>query len=459
MIPSILGDRDPLSVVLPIQVGGTAPRCRLVPIHLLGVVTTIAALACTPPGPGASPTRPAPTAQDSGAQLRVILFPYIPDSAGDHYAALIRYLQDSFHTQHPGVNLQVVIDPNMDLYDYAPTGQLSKLLGDGPDAAQVVEIDTMLMGTLVDNHWVQPIQMPNTHVFPTAWEAATVAGVTYGAPTYLCSNVVYAFASTITQATNATNLMAAVTAINPQATALVGNYNGSWTLPSFYVDAWADTHGPAGMATAYDLPLDPQTMSFFPSVVNGCTAGGKNPCLDGTYKDNTQPETLFASHAANAFIGYTERLFYIRTMNPSAPLPSIVSDPIGGSSHPTVFVDSLVFNPHCTGSCLANAQDLATYLSSVPVRNAIAFSQDAPTGALPRYLLQASQDFYRAPPADDDPMYKAYLPIVQAAQAFPSAHFPQSRKALQDALKAALAPARASANPPPPSAAAMLSAR
>jgi PhoPQ-activated pathogenicity-related protein len=122
-----------------------------------------------------------------------------------------------------------------------------------------------------------------------------------------------------------------------------------------------------------------------------------------------------------------------------------------------VFVDSLVFNPHCTGACLANAQALATYLSSVPVRNAIAFSQDAPAGALPRYLLQASQDFYRAPPAAADPMYQAYLPIVQAAQAFPNTHFPQSRKALQGSLNAALAPARASANPPPPSAAAMLS--
>jgi thiamine pyridinylase len=447
MDPSKL-DCDPLPARLPIAVVGAVAhrrgnRFRFAVLHTLSLILGVATFACTAPKQGASPAHPETATQSSGTPFKAVLFPYIPDSAGDSYVSLIQYLQDGFNAQNPGANLQVIINPNLDVYDYSPNGVLSTLLGDGPDASQVVEVDTILMGTLVANKWVQPINMPNTDVLPAAWQAATFAGVTYGAPTYLCSNVVYSFSNTITQATNATNLMAVLTAINPKVTPLVGNYSGSWTLPSFYVDAWADTNGTAGMATSYDLPLDQRTMSFFPSVVNSCVANGQNPCLDGAYKD-TQAETLFAKGAANAFIGYTERLFYIRSANRNAPLPSIATDPIGGSSHPTMFVDSLVFNPHCTGTCLSTAQAFAAYMSSVPVRNTIAFSLDAPAGTLPRYLLQASQSFYSAQPAASDPMYKAYLPILQVAQPFPNTNFPQSRKALQAALNASLSPARTS---------------
>jgi thiamine pyridinylase len=189
------------------------------------------------------------------------------------------------------------------------------------------------------------------------------------------------------------------------------------------------------MATAYNLPLDQKTMGFFTSVVNSCATNSRNPCLDGSYS-NTQAETLFATGKANGFIGYTERLFYIRSASTAAPLPSVVTDPIGGGSHPSMFVDSLVFNPSCAGTCLTTAQAVATYMSSLAVRNKIAFSQDGPPGTLPRYLLQASQGFYSAQPAVGDPMYQAYLPVVQVAQPFPNTNFPQSRKALQAALNA-----------------------
>ncbi|MBK7538165.1 MAG: hypothetical protein IPI49_22950 [Myxococcales bacterium] len=375
------------------------------------------------------------TAASGKVPFTAVLFPYIPDSAGDNFASLISYLESNFEQANPEVDLTVVINADLDLYDYSANGTLSKLLGSGPEAAQVVEVDTVLMATLVGNKWVQPVQMTNPGVVATAWEAATLQGVVYGIPTYLCSNVVYAFSSVIKGAANATNLLALLTSIAPNVTPLVGQYKGSWTLPTFYVDAWADTNGATGMAASFELPLNQRTMSFFPTVVNSCVSGGKNPCLDGTY-DDQKVASLFANRKANGFIGYTESLFSIRSANPSAPLPTVISDPIGGGTHPTVFVDALVFNPGCTAGCLTIAQAFASYMSSVTVRSTIAFSLDAPAGTLPRYLLQASTAFYSAQPAASDPMYQAYWPIVRSAQAFPNTGFPQSRKDLNAALTA-----------------------
>ncbi len=405
-------------------------------------VSAVAACSAPPPVTAAQPGPPVgAAAQGASTVLKAVLFPYIPDSAGDNFQSLIQRLESGFESTHPGVDVQITINASIDVYDYGPNGTLSKLLGSGPDAVQVVEVDTLLMGNLTQSGWVQPVGMANPGVLPTAWQAATVQNVTYGVPTYLCSNVIYSESSAVTAAANGTNLVGILSGVKPGTRPLVGNYAGSWTLPSFYVDAWADTEGTAGMATAYQLPLDQKTMMFFSSVVNVCaTNATTNPCLNGAYANNTAAETAFASGAANGFIGYTERLFYIRKANPQRPLPSVTSAPIGGGSNPAMFVDALVFNPSCTGACLGAAQAFAAYMSSVPVRNLIAFSQDGPPGTLPRYLLQANEVFYASQPAASDPMYRAYAPIVRAARPYPNSGFPDSRRALNQALLATFAP-------------------
>lgn len=388
-------------------------------------------------GAAAKPTqqaaRAAPAVTSARTSFRAVLFPYIPDSSHDDFASLIATLESGFEATNPSVDLTIVIDENMDLYDYAPGGELSKLLGTGPEAAQVVELDTILMSTLVAEGWVQPVGLTNPGVYATAWQAATVSGVSYGVPTYMCTNVVYAFSGVIKGAANATNLLARLASIDPAVTALIGVYEGSWTLPSLYVDAWGDTNGTSDLQAGYELPLQQQTMAFFPTVVNSCVTGGKNPCLDGTYDDD-QVATRFATHQANGFIGYTESLFAIRSVNPSAPLPTVISDPIGGGTHPTLFVDALVFNPACTGECLSIAQTFASYMSTVDVRSIIAFSLDGAPGTLPRYLLQASEAFYSVPPASQDPMYQAYAPITAAGRSFPNTNFPEARLPLNEEL-------------------------
>ena len=400
----------------------------------------IAAAGSAQPPPAATP--------GAAATLKAVLFGYIPDSANDNFAALTAALTRQFETETPGVRARITIDPNVDLFDLAPGGRLETLLGEGPDAADVLEVDSLTLGDLVKNGWVQPASVEPPGILPVAWTAASVSGQHFGVPTYLCSNVVYSYDPGLAGVRDARSLLSLLTSISP-ATPLVGDYAGSWTLPSVYLDAWADTNDAAKLADAYVPPVDAATMSLWQPLVRSCAGSppaNANPCLDGTFHDNTSAEAAFAAGRANGFIGYTERLFYILTARP-AQKPSVISAPLGGGSHPVMFVDVLVVNRHCTGGCRNRANAFILYMTRVSTRTLIAFSQDAPPGAIPRYLLQANADFYRQAEARQDLFYPQFWSFIQNATPFPNQGFPEDRKPLGQAVKAALDAAGAA--PPP----------
>lgn len=372
--------------------------------------------------------------------VTAVLFGYIPDAANDGFASLTKELSQRFEsaTQIPA---QITIDSNLNLYDFEAGGELSKLLGNSDGAVDVVEVDTLLLGTLVANKWIQQLNFqPPDGILPSAMQAATVNSVVYGIPTYLCTNVIYAYDAGLTAVQNGNDLLSFLIGLSPGDIPLVGNYAGSWTLPGTYLDAWADTNGTSGLAGAYLPPVDGMTMSTFDSLVESCMPNPTiNPCLDGTYSSGSCAETAFATSMANGFVGYTERLFYILTVNPTAQ-PYLISAPLGDGSDPVMFVDALVVNPNCTGVCLENATRFIQFMSQVSTRNLIAFSQDAKSqtnpSPIPRYLLQANEGFYQGSPASQDPYYPQFWTILQNAAPFPNQGFPQDRKNLGKAIKA-----------------------
>ncbi len=371
--------------------------------------------------------------------LKVVLFPYIPDAAGDGFASLKQRLEADFERTHTDIDVDIVFDANLDVYDLNEGGQLSELLGSGSNAAQVVEIDTLIMGDLVSKGWVRPVPLTSGDSHPAAEQAVTISGQSYGVPTYLCSYVVYSHSPDLSSATDGASLVQILSDYAPVAIPLTANYSGSWTLPSSYLDAWADTNPTGALSQALALPLDAPTVSSFETVVKSCTLeSGANPCLDGTFADGTQVERGFAMGQANGFMGYTERLFFARQANPDMPLPEVISVPLGTGSAPTVFVDALVVNARCTGTCAEDAQAFTDFMKDPAVRSLIAFSGDAPQGTSPRYLLQASQAFYQQEPARSDPMYQKYQAFLNGARPYPNQGFPENRRALQAALLEAL---------------------
>ena len=353
-----------------------------------------------------------------------------------------------FQASHPQISLSVAIDPDLNLYDFKPGGELGTLLGSGAGAADVVEVDTLLLGALVDSGWIQPLAADNREAVPAAQSAAVVNGKVYGVPTYVCSNVIYAHDRGLTAVEDGPALLKFLSSLSAQ-TPLVGTYHGSFTLPSVYLDAWADTNGTAGLAGAYLPPVDGKTMASFAPLVASCAAGGKNPCLDKTYANGTGAERAFATGQANGFVGYTERLFYILDAAPSQPLPSVISAPLGLGTHPVMFVDALVVNPHCTGPCLANAMQFIAFMSQLGTRNLIAFSQDSPQPTFPRYLLQARADFYQEAPARNNLFYRSFWQIVRSAAAFPNQGFTADYLQLGPAVLQALGGSSAARQGPP----------
>ncbi|RKH13901.1 hypothetical protein D7X74_21050 [Corallococcus sp. CA047B] len=396
---------------------------------LLCPVVLVLSACSDSPDPEPTPRRP----------LKAVLFPYIPDSAGDNFASLEQRLEADFERAHSDIDLDVVFDANLDVYDLNEGGTLSQLLGAGAGNAQVVEVDTLLLGSLASKGWIQPVALESGVAHPAAEEAVRISGQSYGVPTYLCTKVVYSRSTNIRSATDSASLVRILREVSPGKRPLAMNLDGSWTLPSSYIDAWADTHPGDALASAISLPLDSTTLGAFAEVVDSCALeAGVNPCLDGTYADNSVAEEAFAAEQANGFMGYTERLFYILKAQPSMPLPEVISVPLGAGSAPAVFVDALVLNASCTGTCAEDAQRFTRFMQAPETRSLIAFSKDGPEGTRPRYLLQASHAFYQQEPARSDPMYQKYEPILSGARPYPSQHFPENRKALQAALLEAL---------------------
>ncbi|QSQ14086.1 extracellular solute-binding protein [Myxococcus landrumensis] len=385
--------------------------------------------------PDPEPTPPRP--------VRAVLFPYIPDTVGDGFASLKARLEADFEREHSDIDLDIVFDATLDTYDLADDGVLSQLLGTGPAAAQVVEVDTLILGSLASKGWIQPVAPEPDTLHPAAEEAVRISGTGYGVPTYLCTYVVYSRTTNIRSATDGASLVDILRASAPGKRPLAANFSGSWTLPSSYLDAWRDTHPASAIPNALALPLDSAALASFETVVESCASEpGVNPCLDGAYADNTAAEEAFAQEQANGFIGYTERLAPILKSRPGMALPDVISVPLGKGSATTVFVDALVVNANCTGTCAQDARAFTTFLSRPEVRSLIAFSGEGPSGTLPRYLLQANRAFYEREPARSDVMYRKFAPLIDGARPFPSQGFPENRKALQAALLEALRESR-----------------
>jgi len=377
------------------------------------------------PDPEPTPRRP----------LKAILFPFIPDSGKDQFAGLKQRLESDFEAKHSDIDLEVVFDGNVDVYDLDDGGMLNQLLGDGERAAQVIEVDTLVLGSLVSKGWVQPVQVDANTVHPAAAEAVTVSGQSYGVPTYLCTYVVYSRSNAIRSATDGASLVRILEDVSPGKRPLAANFGGSWTLPSSYIDAWADSHPGSALSSALTLPLERPVVESLATVVDSCERDvGVNPCLDGTWKDNTLPEEAFAKEEANGFMGYTERLFHVLSARPGMALPEVISVPLGTGSAPAVFVDALVLNPHCTGTCADDARAFTDFMKAPETRSLIAFSQDAPEGSTPRYLLQASRAFYLQEPARSDLMYRQFEALLRGVRPFPNQGFPENRLALESAL-------------------------
>ncbi|QRO01607.1 hypothetical protein JRI60_22580 [Archangium violaceum] len=393
---------------------------------------------------GCDTSEPQPDPQPTPrTQLRVPLYSYIPDAAGDGLKAMSARIEADFEQQHPDVDL--VVNPSCfkdDLYE--PTQLASSLQGQGECAYDLVETDTMLLGELVATGAVRPWSaLPegvNWH--PAGVKASTLDGKLYGVPHWLCTHYVISRDEAVSNARTVNELVQLIASRKTPEMDVAGNLLGSWNLPSLYLDAWSDTHGPEQIQSAVTTErYDTQVIAGMRTLAQACETPAGNPCLDGTFDADENidlPATLFAEGKADVTLGYSERLHTIVKKLPQAEdrrQLRISPAPLGAGSQTLLFTDSFFLGAQCTGECEKAARAFVSYMSQTSTYAWILLSEDAPaTGRVPRYLMPATLDAYQAPGLKEDPLYQRIDTTTRTASPFPNGGVLGIRKAMRDHL-------------------------
>ncbi|WNG50048.1 hypothetical protein F0U60_42440 [Archangium minus] len=374
-------------------------------------------------------------------QLRVPLYSYIPDAAGDGLKAMAARLESDFERQHPEVDL--VVNPSCfkdDLYE--PAQLASSLKGEGDCAYDVVETDTAILGELVGTGAVRPWsalpQGPNWH--PAGIAASTLDGKLYGVPHWLCAHYIVSRSESVSNARTVDELVRILSSRKTPEVDLAANLLGSWNLPSLYLDAWTDTYGPAQVQSAVTTErYDTQVIAGLKKLAGACETSTGNPCIDGTYDaaENVDlPATLFAEGKADVTLGYSERLHTILKKLPAGANREelrISPAPLGEGNQPLLFTDSFFLGARCVDECEKAAIAFVNYMSQASTFAWILLSEDAPeAGRVPRYLMPAALDAYQAPGLREDPFYQQIDLTTRTGGAFPNKGLLEIRKTMRD---------------------------
>jgi thiamine pyridinylase len=368
--------------------------------------------------------------------LRVNLFPYVPDAAGDGLHGMAARIKSEFEKQNPSVNLEVTLDKNNDFYSLDN-------YRDWLTRFDVVEPDTLFLTDLVKAGLIEDWGSPTeTDWQPPARNGASVNGKIYALPHWLCGYFLFSRDPHIAKADNIRDLVAALQTPHGDIPEIAGNLNSSWDTPTLYLESWEDNYAPKDPGEAISAALDPETIQ---SLAEFCKQGqwkGKNPCLDKTYKDNSLAATRFAKHQVEASFGYSESLFDIFKTAPGDY--SVILSPLvlGNGNHPLVFMDGFVLRKGCSQDVRAAARRFADYMQSPRTYVWIVMSQDAGSMATPRYLIPATVTAFAVEPLKSDRYYTAIRAAINISSNFPNSGLPSAHEQMQiGILKRIAAPA------------------
>lgn len=374
-----------------------------------------------------TPTSPDGILIFNGQQTRVLnaaLYPYIPTLPGDQFESLVAYVIQTYQQQNPQVLLAAQMNQETNIYSFTALPQLL-----GQNGLDVIELDSLYMGFLAGGGLVNRAAIAGEAPLPVALAASTINGQLYGIPSWLCMDFVYSGNSGVRQATNLNLLLGFLGQMPQTAPEMVGDYNGSWRLPSIYINAYVQQYGYANIAQAMNMPPDNQAITNLVNLTNTCAFASANNCTNGTYhgSPNGTTEQTFATGHAGADIGFSEQSFFVNLYGPVSPLYAVPAA-WGQALQPLLFADSFVTSAAtCTNgsACGNDAAAFTTLMTSLPMKNYIVQSRDLPQGTPWRTLLVSQTNFYSQPQIQANPMYAQYWPVIRpgaqpAPQPFPN---------------------------------------
>ena len=374
-------------------------------------------------------------------QLKVSLFPYLPDVARDKFKSMMQRIEQEFEHSNPDVDLVLrAMDDASNPYDLKAIQ--SRFTATDPNASDVIEIDTVMLGEVVKAGLIQPF--PATEESSDWLSAARAAshfnGTLYGLPHWLCGHFIISRDPAVLTVHSASDLTKFLGPNLGNVEPLSGNLLGSWNLPCLYLDAWADAHGPGGLGSAISPTLDKSVTASLAAVASEETMDGANPGLNGKYDAAPDLAAInFAQGKAKALIGYSERLNVVLKNRTDATPLHITSACLGEGNHPLAFTDVLVIRKDASPALVGAAARFAKYLTAVPTYTWMHNSEDAPVGQrTPRYLSPATRSAYRNSPMKNDPLVQEIYAVMKRADIFPQTGLLETRKAMRDAILEAI---------------------
>ncbi|HIE0706523.1 hypothetical protein I0Y69_03950 [Serratia ureilytica] len=388
-----------------------------------------------------TPSGPNQTLVLNGLQTQVLnvsLYPYLPTLPTDNFENLVAYVVQTYQAQHPQVLLNAVLNQQVNIYSFVDLPQLL-----GQDGFDVMELDVLYLGFLAEQRLINPAQIAGETPWAVALAGATYQGQLWGIPSWLCMNFIYAFDSGIKQQNGLAQMLNYLSSQSKAVTELVGSFNGSWAIPSDYINAYVQTYGYGALQQAMQMPPNNAVIQQLVSLSDTCAFNGVNKCTNNTYHNgaNGNTEQVFASGQASTDMGFSEQSFFVNLYSSTQKPLYVVPTPWGEHPQPLLFEDAFVSNAATcppASQCAANAQAFTTLMTGTAMKNYIVQSKDLPAGSPWRTLLVATQAFWQQPSITGNSYYQQLAPIFSTAQAFPNNFTPQSQVDMANGICAAL---------------------
>jgi hypothetical protein len=312
----------------------------------------------------------------------------------------------------------------------------------GINGYDVIELDTLYMGFLASSNLITPVQITGDAAWPAGMAAATYDGVLYGVPSWLCMDFIFSFLPALKSVHSLSELLTFVANSPKTKPSLLGDYDGSWRLPSIYINAYVQTYGYQDIAKALVMPPDAAVIDSLRALVATCDFEATNTCVNGT--NHAQPsgtiERVFAAGNASSDMGFSEQTFYIALNQSVAGSITLVPAAWGAKPQPLLFSDAFVTNKStCSASaCQDDSAAFTGLMTSSGMKSYIAFSQDLSSDMPPRHLLVATQPFWDLDQVKNDPIYQQLAPFVRDGKAFPNSVRAQQKDDMESQICRAL---------------------
>lgn len=369
-----------------------------------------------------TPEGPNQTLVLNGQQSRVLnvsLYPYLPTLPTDDFEGLVAHVVQTYQAQNPQVLLNAVLNQNVNIYSFT---DLPTLLG--AQGFDVIELDTLYLGFLASQRLINPAQVTGDAPLTVAANAAKINGQLYGIPSWLCMDFIYSASSAIQQQTSLSGLLGFLGTQPNTKPELVGTYNGSWRIPSIYINGYVQTYGYGQIAQSMQMPPNQPVINNLVSLSNTCAYQNVNNCTNNDYHNqpNGASEQTFASGQASSDMGFSEQSFFVNLYGPVAPL-YVTPTPWGQSPQPLLYSDAFVSSAATcapNSACAGDATTFTTLMTGVAMKNYIVESQDLPAGSPWRTLLVSNAAFWQQPQILNNAMYQQYSQVFTTAQPFPN---------------------------------------